>query len=143
MNAQERKELKSREHALEDELREIRRQLVKDSNDRVRDNIERNKPYLGKWFKDLDGNYYFPTRPVRVEWSMMHNFYDTENLQGITIMPKEVKSYSMDDFIVFDDIPRYILETKCVEVPPEEVLLIFQDSLTEATTVGKNYVPSL
>lgn len=143
MNTQERKELKSREHALENELREIRKQLVKDSNDRVKDNIERNKPYLGKWFKDLDGNYYFPTRPVRVEWSMMHNFYDTENLQGITIMPNEVKSYSMDDFIVFDDIPRYILETKCVEVPPEEVLLIFQDSLTEATTVGKNYIPSL
>lgn len=143
MSPEEKKELKNREHVLEDELREIRRQLVKDSNDKIKENIERNKQFLGKWFKDLDGNYYFPTRPVRVEWSMMHNFYDTANLQGIILMPKEVKNYSMDDFIIFDDIPCYVLEKKCVEVPPEEVLLAFQDSLTEAVTVGKNYVPSL
>ena len=73
----------------------------------------------------------------------MHNFYDAANLQGIILIPGEVKHYSMDDFVVFDDIPRYILETKCVEVPLEEVLLAFQDNLTEAVTVGKNYVPSL
>ena len=54
MSPEEKKELKNREHALEDELREIRRQLVKDSNDRIKENIERNKPFLGKWFKDLD-----------------------------------------------------------------------------------------
>lgn len=143
MSPEEKKELKNREHALEDELREIRRQLVKDSNDRIKENIEKNKPFLGKWFKDLDGNYYFPTRPVRVEWTMRHNFYDASTLQGIILMPGEVKHYSMDDFVTFDDIPRYILETKCVEVPLEEVLLTFQDSLTEAVTVGKNYVPSL
>lgn len=143
MSPEEKKELKNREHALENELREIRKQLVKDSNDKIKENIERNKQFLGKWFKDLDGNYYFPTRPVRVEYSMMHSFYDTSNLQGITLKSEEVKRYSMDDFIVFDDIPRYILEKKCVEAPPEEVLLAFQDSLTEAVTVGKNYVPSL
>lgn len=143
MSPEEKKELKNREHTLENELREIRKQLVKDSNDKIKENIERNKQFLGKWFKDLDGNYYFPTRPVRVEWSMRHNFYDANTLQGIILMPKEVKNYSMDDFVIFDDIPRYILEIKCVEVPPEEVLLAFQDSLTEGVTVGKNYVPSL
>lgn len=143
MSPEEKKELKNREHALEDELREIRKQLVKDSNNRIKENVEKNKLFLGKWFKDLDGNYYFPTRPVRVEWSMMHNFYDTSTLQGIVLMPKEVKQYSMDDFIIFDDIPRYVLETKCVEVPLEEVLLTFQDNLTEAVIIGKNYVPSL
>ena len=118
MSPEERKELKNKEHALEDELREIRRQLVKDSNDKIKENIEKNKQFLGKWFKDSDGNYYFPTRPVRVEWSMMHTFYDASNLQGIIIKPNDVKNYSMDDFIIFDDIPRYILEKKCVEVPP-------------------------
>ena len=143
MSPEEKKELKNREHALEDELREIRKQLVKDSNDRIKENIERNKQFLGKWFKDLDGNYYFPTRPVRVEWSMRHTFYDASNLQGIIIKPNDVKNYSMDDFIIFDDIPRYILEKKCVEVPPEEALLVFQDGLTEAITVSKHYVPSL
>lgn len=143
MSPEEKKELKDREHALEDELREIRKQLVKDSNDRIKENIERNKQFLGKWFKDLDGNYYFPTRPVRVEWSMRHTFYDASNLQGIIIKPNDVKNYSMDDFIIFDDIPRYILEKKCVEVPPEEALLVFQDGLTEAITVSKHYVPSL
>ena len=74
---------------------------------------------------------------------MRHNFYDASTLQGIILMPGEGKHYSMDDFVTFDDIPRYILETKCVEAPIEEVLLAFQDSLTEAVTVGKNYVPSL
>ena len=143
MSPEEKKELKDREHALEDELREIRKQLVKDSNDRIKENIERNEQFLGKWFKDLDGNYYFPTRPVRVEWSMRHTFYDASNLQGIIIKPNDVKNYSMDDFIIFDDIPRYILEKKCVEVPPEEALLVFQDGLTEAITVSKHYVPSL
>lgn len=143
MDKLERELLKKKEHALEDELREIRKQLAKDYSDKKLNIIEENKRYLGKWFKDLDGNYYFPTRPVRIEWGLKSNFYDTDRLQGIIINPKEVKNYQMDDFVFFDDISRYSLDTKCTEVPLEEVLLAFQDSLVESLTVGKNYTPSL
>lgn len=143
MDKLERELLKRKEHALEDELREVRKQLTKDYNDKILSTIEENKVYFGKWFKDQNGNYYFPTRPVRVEWSLKRNYYSTDRLQGIIIMPKEVKNYQMDDFISFDDISRYFLDTKCTEVPLEEVLLVFQDSLVESLTVGKNYTPNL